>query len=82
MPSVSLHFCGTADLEAYLRASPSCACTAETAMPLSLSSRSEASLHDHSCGDGLVGAWIDEDEGTSEAVAAVGVVEEGCGGSQ
>lgn len=53
-----------------------------TAIPLSLSSCSEATLHDHACGDGLVGAWIDEDEGTGEAVAAVGVVEEGCGSSQ
>ena len=41
-----------------------------------------ATLDDHSCGDGLVGAWIDEDKGTGEAVAAVGVVKERCCGSQ
>ncbi len=66
-------------IDEQLRLAPA---TAGTAMPLSLSNCSEATLHDHACGDGLVGAWIDEDEGTGEAVAAVGVVEEGCSGSQ
>jgi hypothetical protein len=31
--------------------------------------------NNHACRDGFVRAWVDEDEGTGEAVAAVGVVE-------
>ena len=37
---------------------------------------------DHAGRDGFVRAGIDEDEGTSEAVAAVGVVEQWRGGSE
>ena len=47
----------------------------ETAMPLSISNRSEKASNDHACRHGLVCAGIDEDERTGEAVAAVGVVE-------
>jgi hypothetical protein len=36
-------------------------------------------LHDHSRGDGFVGAGVDEHEGAGVAVAAVGVVDEGDG---
>jgi hypothetical protein len=36
-------------------------------------------LHDHTGGDGFVGAGVDEDEGAGGAVAAVGIVDEGDG---